>query len=538
MLFGHTIPEFVLLSMQHSALKSLLASLFLLLNIHFACSQITSQEIDAYVDSAMATFNVAGAAVAVVKDGKIVHAKGYGLRSIDSKKRVDKHTNFGIASNSKAFTTAALAILVEEGKLNWTDKVKDHVPEFRMYDAYVTENFNIQDLLTHRSGLGLGAGDLMFWPVGGDFAIQDILTVFEHFEPTSAFRTQFDYDNVLYIVAGEVIKRVSGMSWEDYVEKCIMEPLGMERSFGNYLSAKAKGNIAEPHLETGGTLDVLEPDYWDPEKINGAAAGIYSNVDDLANWMIMHLNEGRYGDSLHKALFSEDSQREMWTIHNSRTAYPNARYNTHFAGYGLGWGLKDVNGHMMVSHTGGLTGMLSKTTMIPDLDLGVIVLTNTWMGGADLFSAVTQRITDRYLGLKDIDWISEYHSESVAGASFSDSVVTAVWETVAQADQQSINLDDYTGIYEDPWFGKVEISERDGTLWFQAQRSPLLRGPMALYKAQAFAIRWETPNMECDAFAIFSLDEEGKAQKITMKGIAPDIDFSYDFQDLDFRREK
>ena len=171
------------------------------LNINKAFSQVTSKEIDVIVQNALDNFTVAGVAVAVVKDGKIIHQKGYGLKSIDSKAKVNEHTNFGIASNSKAFTTAALAILVEEGKVLWNDKVIDHIPEFKMYNDYVTQNFNIQDLLTHRSGLGLGVGDLMFFPDGSDFTINDIITSFQYFKPQSAFRTKFDYDNLLYMVA-------------------------------------------------------------------------------------------------------------------------------------------------------------------------------------------------------------------------------------------------------------------------------------------------------------------------------------------------
>ncbi|MFN2393936.1 MAG: serine hydrolase domain-containing protein, partial [Pyrinomonadaceae bacterium] len=186
-------------------------TLFILLVNNAVYAQISTKEIDALVEKAMKEFNVAGVAVAVVKDGKIIHEKGYGVRSIDSKQPVNAHTNFQIASNSKAFTTAALAILVEEGKLSWKDKVKTHIPEFKMYNEYVTENFLIEDLLTHRSGLGLGIGDLMSFPDGADFTIKDILNSFQYFKPVSAFRTQYDYDNQLYIVAGEVIARVSGM---------------------------------------------------------------------------------------------------------------------------------------------------------------------------------------------------------------------------------------------------------------------------------------------------------------------------------------
>ncbi len=195
-------------------LKLRIASIMLLVLLlnSTAYAQMSSKQVDSLVNYAMGKFNMAGLSVAIVKDGKIIHNKGYGVISVDTQVKANEHTNYGIASNSKAFTTTALAILVEEGKLSWQDKVKDHIPEFTMYNAYVTENFNIQDLLTHRSGLGLGIGDLMFFPDGSDFTMEDLLSSFQHFKPVSAFRTKWDYDNLLYLVAGEVIARASGMT--------------------------------------------------------------------------------------------------------------------------------------------------------------------------------------------------------------------------------------------------------------------------------------------------------------------------------------
>ncbi len=272
-------------------------------------AQISDAEIDALVEKAMKEFNVAGVAVAVVKDGKVVHEKGYGVKSVDSKQPVNEHTDFQIASNSKAFTTAALAILVEEGKLSWKDKVKTYIPEFRMYNEYVTENFLIEDLLTHRSGLGLGVGDLMSFPDGANFTIKDVLTNFQYFKPVSAFRTQFDYDNQLYIVAGEVIARVSGMTWEKFVQTRIMEPLQMDDSFTSFAAIKDRSNVATPHSTETGKIRTIS---LFGDQINGAAGGIFSNVDDMSKWMIVHLNKGKYGQNLDKQLFTEKSQREMW----------------------------------------------------------------------------------------------------------------------------------------------------------------------------------------------------------------------------------
>ena len=516
-------------------MKNLLSLLFVVATIQLSAQNITSTEVDALVEKAMKEFNVAGVAVAIVKDGKIVHEKGYGVKSIDTKLPVDEHTNFQIASNSKAFTTAALAILVDEGKISWNDKVTKYLPEFKMYNDYVTENFTIEDLLCHRSGLGLGVGDLNSFPDGSDFTIKDVLTSFQHFKPVSAFRTQFDYDNQLYFVAGELIARVSGMSWEKYIQTKIMEPLQMNDSRPSIKDLKDKTNLAIPHSTEGANEKIRTIALFE-EMINGAAGGILSNVNDMSKWMIMQLYQGKYGDQLSKQLFTEKQQREMWQIKTVTEFNPNPRYNQHFSGYGLGWGLADVKGNLRVSHTGGLPGMLSVVCMIPDLKLGIVVLTNTESGGGPLFSAVNNTILDSYLNLEPVDWIAKYAPQVQQRKSNADLVTKKVWETVAAAKKIKINPQEYLGIYEDNWFGKIEVFLKENQLWFKSYRSPKLNGPMHFYKANTFAIKWEYQDMPCDAFAMFTLDENGKAQSIKMKGISPDIDFSFDFQDLDLQR--
>ena len=496
-----------------------------------------SREVDQLVEDAMEKFTVAGVAVGIVKDGRIIHAKGYGVKSVETGEKVDAYTAFAIASNSKAFTTAALAILVDEGKLCWQDRVIDHIPEFKMYNDYVTRNFNIQDLLTHRSGLGLGAGDLQFWPSGADFTMEDLLTNFQYFEPVSAFRTKYDYDNILYMVAGEVIKRVTGENWESFVAERILEPLGMDHSSTLPASLSNLKNLASPHLAVNGELKTIPWFEHDHLRTNGALGAVLSNANDLCLWMLVHLNGGKYGEKLEKQLFTTESQQEMWKIHIPMDVKPDPRYNSHFSGYGLGWRLNDLKGLLCISHTGDLSGMLSKTIMLPDLDLGVVVLTNSYYGGAGLFQAVSQTIVDSYLGLEDYGWSDKYLEAFRSRSGEAEKVVQKVWETVEFSDDGQINYEDYTGIYKDQWFGKITIQLRGDQLWFTSLRSPKLTGPMYFYKANAFAVKWEAREMDADAFAIFSLDEEGKARTMTMKGISPDIDFSYDFQDLLFERE-
>lgn len=513
--------------------QSVFIALFLIISNMAMFAQLTNEQVDSLVNNAMETFKVAGSAVAIVKDGKIIYEKGFGVTSKATNQTVNEHTNFAIASNSKAFTTAALALLVEEGKINWTDKVITHIPEFTMYNPYVQQNFNIQDLLTHRSGLGLGMGDLMFFPDGSDFTIDDLLSSFQYFKPVSAFRTKWDYDNLLYLVAGELIARKTGMTWEEFIKTRIFDPLGMDHSFPalNYITDKS--NLASPHSTTSGSFKVL-PDYQ--EMINGAAGGIYANVNDLCQWMLLQLNKGKFGDNLEKNLFKESTQQEIWKIHTTTNVNRNPRYNSHFAGYGLGWDLTDKKGNMVVSHTGGLPGMLSKTLLIPDLNLGIVVLTNTEPGGSGLFYAVSASIEDSYLGLDDFQWTDKLSKYLKSKEDKGDEVTKKVWETVEVNKKTIIYESKYIGVYKDSWFGNMEVFKKGNQLWMKSHRSPKLNGPMYFYNANTFAVKWEYQDMNCDAFAMFSLDENGKGQSIKMKGISPNIDFSFDFHDLDLQR--
>lgn len=277
-------------------MKKILFAFIILLSSNFSsiAQTITSAEIDALVERTVKTFDVPGIAVAVIKDDKVIHAKGYGVRSLKTQQKVDENTLFGVASNSKAFTAAALGMLVDEKKIAWDTKVTDIIPEFKLYNPYVTEEFTIRDLLCHRSGLGLGAGDLMMWPDSSDFTKTDIIHNLRYLKPVSSFRSKYDYDNNLYIVAGEVVARISGTSWEDFVEKRIMQPLGMTKTAASLSRLKDKSNVIDPHAPVNGKVQAIGIDW---SETANAAGGIYSSVSDMSKWVIAQINGGKFGDS-------------------------------------------------------------------------------------------------------------------------------------------------------------------------------------------------------------------------------------------------
>jgi len=492
---------------------------------------ITPDSIDRLVERTLKTFDVPGIAVAIVKDDKMIFAKGYGYASLSTHKKVDENTLFGIASNSKAFTTAAIGILSDEGKLKLDDKVTDYIPEFKMYDPYVTAEFTIRDLLTHRSGLGLGAGDLMDWPDSTNFTVEDMIHNLRYLKPVSSFRSKFDYDNQLYKVAGELIKRVSGMSWEEFVETRIMKPLQMDHSAAAYQRIKDYSNVVDAHSPVDGKVIVI-PRYL--TTTGNAAGGIYSSVADLSKWVIMQMNNGKYGDG--KQLFSEAIHWQMWSPQTILPVGPVSPYNTHFAAYGLGWFLNDCKGYKEVSHTGGIDGMVTKVDLIPELKLGIIVLTNQMSGAA--FSSIANQIKDSYLGISGRDWVKTFSDQVKQGEQGADKVMEATWKQVEarKHDGSKTDLSMFTGTYHDNWLGDAVISLKDGQLLFSARRSPKLTGQVLPYRGDTFVIKWKYRSMEADAFAMFSFDENGKPSGLKLKPISPLTDFSFDFQDLDYKK--
>jgi CubicO group peptidase (beta-lactamase class C family) len=502
--------------------------LLLVLTSFTVSAQITEPELDILAERTLKAFNVPGIAVGIVKDGKLVLAKGYGVSNIKTGQKVNANTLFGIASNSKSFTSAALAILVDEGKINWDDKVIKYLPEFKMYNDYVTNEFTIRDLLTHRSGLGLGAGDLMIWPDGHNFTAKDIVKNIRYLKPVSDFRAKYDYDNLLYVIAGEVVEKVSGKPWCEFVETQIMKPIGMVNSAGSWLRLKDTTNTIVPHVPTNGKLEVI-PRYTN--HIFDAAAGIYSSVNDLSKWLIVQLNDGKYGDD--RQLFSKTQHDEMWKPQTIMPTTNTKPYKTWFRNYALGWRVEDINGHLQVSHSGALDGIFTQTTMIPEINLGIIVLTNQQSSAS--FSAISNTIKDSYLGIKNADHVVTLGADRRQKEDDADKITDEVWTTAAKnLKDKNLKIDfkRYIGNFKDNWFGDVSIFEKKGKLYFTSKRSPRLTGEIFYYKDNTFAVKWNIRSFHADSFIFFDAD----ADHFKMKAISPLTDFSYDFHDLDFSR--
>ncbi|ALW86691.1 hypothetical protein AUC43_17355 [Hymenobacter sedentarius] len=490
--------------------------------------------LDAVVARTLTAFDVPGMAVAVVKDGQVVLSKGYGVSSLKTRAPVDANTLFGIASNTKALTAAALGLLVDEGKLRWDDKVTAYIPEFQLYDANVTAEFTVRDLLTHRSGLGAGAGDLLLrYPDSTNFSIQEVLHNLRYIKPVSSFRSQYAYNNSLYLVAGEVVARVAKQPWTTFVETRLLQPLGMRRSAASFARLPDPTNVAEAHTPVEGRVQVLRRDLESTTDPTGAllsAGGIYSSANDLSQWVRMLLG----GPGGPAPLLKPATQRELWTPQTlvPVSAWPTP-YPTHFAAYGLGWRLNDVRGYQQVWHTGGNPGMVSQITLLPELHLGIVVLTN--QASRDAYTAVTNQIEDHYMGVSGRDRVQELRDPANVLAAAEAQRTTAVWQQVATTQKSVLKRPDYApyrGRYHDALFGDMSVYEQGAQLWVKAARSRRLMGQLLPYRDHTFVVRWNDRSIPA-AFALFTLGAQGRATAIKLNNIAGPRNI---FQDLDLQR--
>ena len=495
------------------------------------------QDFGAYVDSARKTFDVPGIAVAIVKDGKVVMEQGFGLREIGKPDPVDAHTLFAIASNTKAFTAASLQQLAEQGKLKMDDRVIDHLPWFRMSDPYVTHEMRIRDLLAHRSGLSLGAGDLLYWPPTS-YTTKEVVERLRNVPIKNSFRSNYAYDNILFAVATLVIDQVSGQSYADYVHEHIFQPVGMDESLIDKTHLKPGMDVAIGHAKANfKDLEPVPPMAWlnDP-----GAGGIYASVHDLAKWMNVQLAGGalptKGADGKPARLFSADSQQQMWSmltpITIGKPPIPElAPLVPHFYGYGESWFLSDYRGQRLVWHTGGWPGMVSRVTLVPELHLGVVVLTNQESGAA--FNAVTYRVLDAYLNSdKKTDWVAVYDKAVKLGEAKADDSLAKHEAARDKNSKPSLPLAQYAGTYRDPWYGDVIISHENGNLRLRFSKTAQLVGTMTPWQHDTFTVHWDDRALNADAFVNFSMDVDGHIREVRMQPMSPLTDFSFDFQDL------
>jgi CubicO group peptidase (beta-lactamase class C family) len=492
---------------------------------------LKSLDIDRLVQRTMDAYQVPGIAVGIVKDGKLVFARGYGVRELGKPDKVDADTLFAIASNSKAFTTAALAILVDEGKLHWDDKVIDYLPQFRLYDPYVTREFTIRDLVTHRSGMGLGAGDLLLFP-NTDFGADDVFHALRYLKPVSGFRATYAYDNNLYIVAGALVPAITGQSWESFVTKRILEPLKMAPCTATQKLAAGLPNQAAPHVAVEGKVVTVTPDDTATAK---SAGGMQCNVTGLAKWQLAQLGHGQAAGG--PRIFSAAQATEMWTpqtiVPVEGKLAPLGR--THFRAYGLGWFLEDFNGYERVAHSGGLDGMVTYQSLVPELDLGVIVLTNAQEGYA--YATIALAITDAYTGGPKRDWVKLV--KDVADEEARENAASDAKRKPAPApgvDLAKLDLAAYVGTYADPWRGEATVARDGDGLTLTFSHTHEMAGPMTALRPGLFVVHWNNRALKADAYVRFREDFSGAVEGFTMEAVSADTDFSFDFQDLDFHR--
>jgi len=484
--------------------------------------------LDAEAARVMKAFNVPGISLAIVKDGKVIIAKGYGIRRIGETAPVDARTLFGIASNTKVFTATALGLLVEEGKIAWDAPVINYLPWFAMYDPYVTREITVRDLLVHRSGLGLGAGDLLFWPPT-TYDRKEIVRRLRYIKPATSFRSAYAYDNLLYSVAGELIEAVSGKVWEDFVMERILAKVGMTQSNVRHSAATEAGNVATTHAMVDGVLRIVKPSTNDN---TNPAGGINSCAEDMAKWMLVLLSKGQLADGTR--LYSDRTFRELTTL---VTPMPNpgpapelAALKTDFNGYALGLRVKEYRGLKVVTHTGGLAGYVSQVWLIPDAGLGITVLTN--QESEEAYAALTMFITDYYLQAPKTDWLDAYLKVRARGEARTEEIVKKAAAARDTSSRPSLPLERYAGTYVDAWYGPIDIALEGGKLVIRFTKSPALVGDLEHWQQDTFLVRWRERELRADAYVTFALNPDGSIEQAKMKPASPDVDFSYDFQDL------
>jgi CubicO group peptidase (beta-lactamase class C family) len=501
--------------------------LLLFLPVFAQTTDAKLSEIDAYAEQVMKDWNQPGMAIAVVQNDKTVFAKGYGVQKIGTNDKVDENTLFAIASNSKAFTTAALSILIDEGKIGgWDDKVSKYLPEFQLYNPYVTEDLTIRDITSHRVGLDTFSGDLLWYET--TYTNDEILNRLRYLKPVRGFRTGFGYQNLMFIAAGRIIEKVSHQTWGEFIKERILTPLGMTRT--TVTIRDIKDNAAFPHNGSGGSLRALHRGNVDGA---AAAAGLNSSVADLSKWIRLQLGRGEFEG---KRIFSAKNAWEMWqpaVILPISEAAAKANPTRHFNAYGLGWNLFDYQGKKIVTHSGGLDGMLSRTVLIPESNTGFVILTNSEY---PVYNIMFQKMLDVFTGAPPKDYNAEALKRADAAKKNETAEMQKLEASRVKDTKPSLALSAYAGTYSSPMYGDVTVAEENGKLVLRMIPSPNFVADLEHWHYDTFRIRWR-PTVAYDfppGFVTFTIDKNGKTDQLKID--QPNNDFW--FYELELKRSK
>ena len=477
----------------------------------FYSQQLNTDELDAFINEAVKVTKAPGFAVGIIKDSTVIFKKGYGTLNTSTGTAVNTASEFGIASCTKAFTAAAIGLLVDEGKINWDDRVVDLLPYFQLNDPYVTSEMRVQDLLCHRSGLGTFDGDLLWY--GSDYSRKDVVTRIKNLPLKHGLREQFGYSNLMYLAAGQLIEEVSGMSWNNFISEHFFKPLEMKSSTTTNKGFETKENVAFPHLE-GKPIDFLNYDNF------GAAASINSNIDDLLIWTQMWLNKGKHGD---KQILSEKIVEKLLRSHTIVSSPRNMeKFGTHFSTYALGWFLSDYNGRMVIRHDGGLPGFLSRVLFMPEENLGIVILTNDMTG---INGLVSNKIIDMVTEKENENSLNRYAEFMEQREKKQKEEKETRLNSRIPDTNPSLDLAEYAGNFEDKMYGPAKITFNDGKLSFEMCASKkLFEGPLTHWHYDTFRFDHKDPFLTYGLLT-FELDKEGKVTGFTID--LPNGDFHF-----------
>ncbi len=496
---------------------------FILLTFGQIYCQSWTKKLDSlnlYFSKSRTQWDVPGLAVGIIKDDSLIFAKGYGYSNIAKKEKVNSQTIFPIASNTKAFTAASIAILVDEGKLSWDTKVVDILPYFQLYNSYVTAHFTIADMLSHRSGLKTFSGDLLWY--GTDYSRQAVIRKLPLLKDVYEFRTTFGYSNIMYIAAGEVVAKISGMSYEQFLRTHFFIPLNMNRTYTSIKDLKNIDNVCTPYNKVNDDIIPIHLLNWD--NIGGAGI-INSDIEDLSKWVRLQLADGIwYGDTI----FSPQQANEMRSPHTNfkiSAAYKQYWPSTHFRAYGMGWSVSDYHGRLIVSHSGGYDGVITYTCLVPEENLGFVILTNST---SSLYNPLAYKILDSFLAKDTVDWSSiflPYQQRS--------EIKTPIIAP-QNAQKPSLKLKEYAGIYKSKIYGNALITVKGHKMKVNLLHTNLWEGKIKKYNADTFIVEFPKVPSLPQGFITFTIDNtNNKVSSFVIDVPNPDFDFTeFTFQKM------